>query len=189
MAEPLFGLIGETLKHSWSVPIHQALGCDAYRLYELKPEELEGFLTENEIGGLNHTGAERFVQMVAGYLELLGQNGFVIPLHLLQVAGSVDNAVQEDAVTAEQPADLAFRPEGGRVDPDLISLDLEFPDQFRGAEAKAFAIDVSQRKRKRRLRFMRFRRNEQHLVQVKGYPHFAVLIRTAHFPSSFQKCL
>ena len=55
MAEPVYGLIGETLKHSWSVPIHHALGCESYRLYELKPDELEPFLSENEIGGLNVT--------------------------------------------------------------------------------------------------------------------------------------
>ena len=55
MSERLFGLIGETLKHSWSVPIHHALGCADYQLYELKPDELGSFLTENKIGGLNVT--------------------------------------------------------------------------------------------------------------------------------------
>lgn len=55
MAEKIYGLIGETLKHSWSVPIHRALGCDSYRLYELKPEELGDFLNQNQIGGLNVT--------------------------------------------------------------------------------------------------------------------------------------
>ena len=55
MAEKIYGLIGETLKHSWSVPIHRALGCDSYQLYELKPEELGGFLNQNQIGGLNVT--------------------------------------------------------------------------------------------------------------------------------------
>ena len=55
MKEKVFGLIGETLKHSWSVPIHHELGCEAYRLYELKPEELGDFLTHSEIGGLNVT--------------------------------------------------------------------------------------------------------------------------------------
>lgn len=55
MAEEIYGLIGETLKHSWSVPIHRALGCDSYRLYELKPEELGDFLNQNQIGGLNVT--------------------------------------------------------------------------------------------------------------------------------------
>ena len=43
MTEKLYGLIGETLKHSWSVPIHRELGCGAYQLYELKPEDLGSF--------------------------------------------------------------------------------------------------------------------------------------------------
>ena len=55
MTGKIFGLIGETLKHSWSVPIHHELGCVDYRLYELKTEELEPFLKNNEIGGLNVT--------------------------------------------------------------------------------------------------------------------------------------
>lgn len=55
MEEKIFGLIGKTLKHSWSVPIHRELGCSSYRLYELMPDELEHFLTQNEIGGLNVT--------------------------------------------------------------------------------------------------------------------------------------
>ena len=40
MTGKIYGLIGETLKHSWSVPIHHELGCGDYRLYELKAEEL-----------------------------------------------------------------------------------------------------------------------------------------------------
>ena len=55
MGEKLFGLIGQTLKHSWSVPIHHALGCRDYSLYEIPPERLETFLKENKIGGLNVT--------------------------------------------------------------------------------------------------------------------------------------
>ena len=55
MTGKIYGLIGETLKHSWSVPIHHELGCVDYRLYELKTEELEPFLKNNEIGGLNVT--------------------------------------------------------------------------------------------------------------------------------------
>lgn len=51
----IFGLIGETLKHSWSVPIHHELGCGDYRLYELKADELGPFLRKNSIGGLNVT--------------------------------------------------------------------------------------------------------------------------------------
>ena len=53
--EKLYGLLGRTLGHSWSVSIHQALGCESYRLIELEPEELEGFLRREDIGGLNVT--------------------------------------------------------------------------------------------------------------------------------------
>lgn len=53
--EKIYGLLGRTLGHSWSVPIHQALGCENYRLIELEPEALEGFLRREDIGGLNVT--------------------------------------------------------------------------------------------------------------------------------------
>lgn len=51
----VYGLLGRTLGHSWSVPIHQALGCSDYRLIELEPEELEAFVRRPDIGGLNVT--------------------------------------------------------------------------------------------------------------------------------------
>ena len=40
MGERVYGLLGRKLGHSWSVPIHTALGCAGYRLIELEPEEL-----------------------------------------------------------------------------------------------------------------------------------------------------
>ena len=52
---PVYGLIGRTLSHSWSAPIHKALGCREYRLIELEPEKLESFLKNEDIGGLNVT--------------------------------------------------------------------------------------------------------------------------------------
>lgn len=55
MAEKIFGLLGRKLGHSWSVPIHTALGCEGYRLIELEPDELKGFLRQPNIGGLNVT--------------------------------------------------------------------------------------------------------------------------------------
>lgn len=51
----IYGLLGRKLGHSWSVPIHTALGCRSYRLIELEPEELAGFLARPDIGGLNVT--------------------------------------------------------------------------------------------------------------------------------------
>ena len=53
--EKLYGLLGRKLGHSWSAPIHKELGCDSYRLIELEPEELEEFLHQPNIGGLNVT--------------------------------------------------------------------------------------------------------------------------------------
>ena len=53
--EKIYGLLGRKLGHSWSAPIHKELGCDSYRLIELEPEELEDFLRQPNIGGLNVT--------------------------------------------------------------------------------------------------------------------------------------
>ncbi len=55
MSERIYGLLGRTLGHSWSVPIHAAAGNDAYRLIELEPRELPCFLSRPDIGGLNIT--------------------------------------------------------------------------------------------------------------------------------------
>ena len=53
--EKIYGLIGEKLGHSFSVPIHAMLGRKEYRLYELRREELAGFLANPNLGGLNVT--------------------------------------------------------------------------------------------------------------------------------------
>lgn len=53
--DKFYGLIGRTLGHSWSLPIHHALGCPTYRLMELEPEALPDFLRREDIGGLNVT--------------------------------------------------------------------------------------------------------------------------------------
>lgn len=55
MGELVYGLLGRKLGHSWSVPIHTALGCAGYRLIELEPEALPAFLSREDIGGLNVT--------------------------------------------------------------------------------------------------------------------------------------
>ncbi len=51
----IFGLIGGRLGHSWSPRIHAALGCKGYKLYELAPPELEGFLRRPDLGAVNVT--------------------------------------------------------------------------------------------------------------------------------------
>ncbi|WP_295582581.1 shikimate kinase [uncultured Oscillibacter sp.] len=55
MAEKVYGLLGRKLGHSWSVPIHTALGCPDYRLIQLEPEELADFLRREDLGGVNVT--------------------------------------------------------------------------------------------------------------------------------------
>ncbi len=55
MEKQLYGLLGRTLGHSWSPPIHKALGCEDYRLFEREPAELAEFLSRSDIGGLNVT--------------------------------------------------------------------------------------------------------------------------------------
>jgi shikimate dehydrogenase len=55
MTERIYGLIGRSLKHSYSVPIHRALGNDSYALFELEPDALGAFLFRPDIGGLNVT--------------------------------------------------------------------------------------------------------------------------------------
>ncbi|MCL2070207.1 MAG: hypothetical protein FWH19_04395 [Treponema sp.] len=50
-----FGLLGESLSHSFSSLIHAELGDYEYRLYEKKPEELAAFLQQGDFDGLNVT--------------------------------------------------------------------------------------------------------------------------------------
>lgn len=50
-----YGLLGRTLGHSYSPLIHHSLGNPAYTIFEREPEELAGFLAEEDIGGLNVT--------------------------------------------------------------------------------------------------------------------------------------
>ncbi len=55
MSGKIYGLLGRRLGHSWSVPIHKALGDEGYRLIELEPEQLGDFLRREDLGGLNVT--------------------------------------------------------------------------------------------------------------------------------------
>ena len=50
-----FGLIGHPLGHSISPQIHAALGNPAYSLYPAEPDEIEDFLADTRLSGLNVT--------------------------------------------------------------------------------------------------------------------------------------
>jgi len=84
--EPLkkiYGLIGYPVKHSYSPAMHNAafnaLKINAeYKLFELKPEELEGFLRsleQNKICGLNVTVP--YKEKVLDFVEIAPQSFFV----------------------------------------------------------------------------------------------------------------
>ncbi len=51
----VFGLVGRKLGHSHSPAIHAMLGCRGYKLYEVEPEELGGFLRRPDLGAVNVT--------------------------------------------------------------------------------------------------------------------------------------
>ena len=50
-----FGLIGKTLKHSYSKPIHNLLGDYSYELFEIAPESLSDFVKNGGLKGFNVT--------------------------------------------------------------------------------------------------------------------------------------
>lgn len=49
------GLLGQTLRHSYSPQIHNSLGDYSYSLFEVEPAGLEGFLKNGNFDGLNIT--------------------------------------------------------------------------------------------------------------------------------------
>ena len=51
----LYGLLGQTLTHSFSPPIHHALADYDYRLFEMEEDALAAFIRRPDIGGLNVT--------------------------------------------------------------------------------------------------------------------------------------
>lgn len=51
----MYHLIGKKLGHSYSVPIHKALGNTDYTLKEIPPEAVEAFMREHNFKGINVT--------------------------------------------------------------------------------------------------------------------------------------
>ena len=71
MGEKVYGLLGRKLGHSWSAPIHAALGCADYRLIELEPEELGAevsFFQSNHEGALVDAIQQAYFDRVDGII-------------------------------------------------------------------------------------------------------------------------
>jgi len=84
MGERIYGLLGRTLGHSWSVPIHRELGRPDYRLIELEPEALPSFLARPELGGVNVTIP--YKRTVMPYCDVIDEEA--------QAIGSVNTLVR-----------------------------------------------------------------------------------------------
>lgn len=66
-----YGLIGKTLKHSFSKEIHEQLGYD-YELTETAPEELDDFFQKRDFKGINVTIP--YKESVMKYLDEIDEN-------------------------------------------------------------------------------------------------------------------
>lgn len=53
--DPVYGLLGRTLGHSYSPTIHALFGPYEYRLFEVEPEDVEEFVLHGEYAGINVT--------------------------------------------------------------------------------------------------------------------------------------
>ncbi len=65
----MYHLIGKKLGHSYSVPIHKALGNENYTLKEIPPEGVESFMREHNFKGINVTIP--YKETVIPYLDVV----------------------------------------------------------------------------------------------------------------------
>lgn len=83
MEEKKFGLIGRTLKHSYSKIIHKYLGDYAYDLYEMESDALESFVKGKSVSGYNVTIPYKteiipYLDKVEGVAEEIGAINTVV---------------------------------------------------------------------------------------------------------------
>jgi len=81
-----FGLIGRTLKHSYSEKIHSLLGDYEYKLYELEPSSLKDFVLLCDLKGFNVTIP--YKKDVMQYLDVIDSKALLI--------GAVNTVVVKD---------------------------------------------------------------------------------------------
>lgn len=71
-----YGLIGEKLPHSFSKEIHAQLGSYDYRICEIAPDELDGFMKKRDFKGINVTIP--YKQAVIPYLDSISDEAKAI---------------------------------------------------------------------------------------------------------------
>lgn len=160
MGEKLYGLLGRKLGHSWSVPIHKALGCADYRLIELEPEQLREFLRRENIGGLNVTipykqDVMQFCDVIDPAAEAIGSvntlvrrdgrlygyntdiDGFLYMLRRAKISLAGRKAVILGSGGASLTAQAAARLEGAREIAVLSHSDLDNCEFINHRDAEA----------------------------------------------------
>lgn len=160
MGEKLYGLLGQKLGHSWSVPIHRALGCADYRLIELEPERLGDFLRREDIGGLNVTipykrDVMQFCDVIDPVAEAIGSvntlvrrdsrlygyntdiDGFLYMLRRAKISLAGRKVVILGSGGASLTAQAAARQEGAREIAVLSHSDLDHCEFINHRDAEA----------------------------------------------------
>ncbi len=150
MSEKCYGLLGRRLGHSWSVPIHKALGREGYRLFELEPEQLGDFLRREDVGGLNVTipykrDVMRFCDVIDPAAEAIGSvntlvrrdgklagyntdiDGFLYMLRRAGISLKGKNVVILGGGGASLTAQAAARREGAR---EIAVISRSGPDNY-----------------------------------------------------------
>lgn len=159
MGEKLYGLLGRKLGHSWSVPIHQALGCEDYRLIELEPGALGDFLRREDLGGLNVTipykrDVMQFCDVVDPAAQAIGSvntlvrrngklygyntdiDGFLYMLRRADISLAGKKVVILGSGGASLTARAAARREGAR---EIVVVSRSGPDNYENLERHADA--------------------------------------------------
>ena len=81
-----YGLLGKKLGHSYSAPIHKALGNGDYSLVEIPPEGVDAFMREHDFDGINVTIP--YKETVIPYLDEISDRAKKI--------GSVNTIINRD---------------------------------------------------------------------------------------------
>jgi len=135
MADKIYGLLGRKLAHSYSVTLHNALGCKGYKLIEIEPDDLGEFFKKHEkIGGLNVTIP--YKREVMRYLDeisaearaigsvntIVGRNGRLIGYNTdacgfvyMSKRASIDLAGKKVLIFGSGGASLAVKYAAGRL--------------------------------------------------------------------------
>lgn len=108
-----YGLIGEKLGHSFSVPIHNAFGNPDYILKEIPKEELKEFLTGQDFEGLNVTIP--YKQDVMPYCILDEAAAEIGAVNTIVKRDGKLYGYNTDAFGLSSLMDRTLRPDGGEV--------------------------------------------------------------------------